>query len=115
MSRYTPLSEIAYHTRTAIIEATSPRDIGISIAVAQEMVRRRQTNHIIRPFEKSYFVTNWSAAWRGLDFSTAVRKDEKERDAGAPVTAFVLGDSGIASKPQRCKDSCTPPHDTERG
>ncbi|OBT78162.1 hypothetical protein VF21_02754 [Pseudogymnoascus sp. 05NY08] len=101
MSRSTPLSEIAYHTRKAIIEATDPQDIGISIAVMQEMVRRGQGSHIIRPFEKSYFVTNWSAAWRGLDFSPAVKEDERERDAGAPVKAFVFGDSGIASNPQR--------------
>jgi hypothetical protein len=115
MSRSTPLSEITYHTRTAIIEATNPQDIGISIAVMREMVRRGQSTLIVRPFEKLYFVTNWSAAWRGLDFSPAVKKDEKTRDAGAPLKAFVFGHSGEANKPQRCNDTCTPPHVTNKG
>ncbi|KFY92834.1 hypothetical protein V498_04711 [Pseudogymnoascus sp. VKM F-4517 (FW-2822)] len=110
MSRSTPLSEIAYRTRKAIIEATDPRDIGISIAVMREMVRRRQPAHIIRPFERSFHVTNWSGAWRGLDFSPAVKKDERERDASTPVKAFVLGYGGIASRPQRCEDISTPLH-----
>ncbi|KFX93509.1 hypothetical protein V490_04807 [Pseudogymnoascus sp. VKM F-3557] len=101
MCRSTLLSEIVYHNRKAIIEAADPKDISIGVAITQEMVRRGQGTHIVRPFESSYFVTNWSAAWRGLDFSPAVKEDEKERDASAALKAFVFGDSGVASNPQR--------------
>jgi hypothetical protein len=108
MCRSTLLSEIVYHNRKAIIEAADPKDISIGVAITQEMVRRGQGTHIVRPFESSYFVTNWSAAWRGLDFSPAVKEDEKERDASAALKAFVFGNSGVASNPQRCKNMRPP-------
>ena len=66
------------------------------------MVRRGQSTHICNPFEKSYFVTNWTAAWKGLDFSPAL-KEQKMGDAGTDLKLFVLGESHVLGGPQKCK------------
>jgi hypothetical protein len=94
----TPLSEIAYQNRKAIIQAVDLKDIEISLTAVREMVRRGQSTHICEPFEKSYFVTNWSAAWKGLDFSPALKEQK-----GTDLTLLVLGESHVVGGPQKCK------------
>lgn len=103
IDKSTPLSEIAYQNRKAIIQAADPKDIEISLAVTREMVRRGQPTHICEPFEKSYFVTNWTAAWKGLDFSPAIREQKKGGSSEADLKLFVLGDCHVEGGPQRCK------------
>jgi hypothetical protein len=68
----------------------------------REMVRRGQGTHICEPFERSFFVTNWSAAWKGLDFGPAVKAGENEASA---VKLLVLGESKILDGPDRCKET----------
>lgn len=99
----TPLSEIAYLNRLAIIQALDQKEIEIGMAVTREMVRRRQRIHICEPFERSFSVTNWSAAWKGLDFSTAIKGDENGKSERTALKMVVLGDSKELGMPGRCK------------
>ncbi|PCH01079.1 Hypothetical protein PENO1_044620 [Penicillium occitanis (nom. inval.)] len=62
----TPVREIAYQNRQAINSAT-PEEIEMGQAVMREQVRLGQASHICEPFERSYFVTNWCLAWKGLE------------------------------------------------
>ncbi|TAQ86634.1 hypothetical protein B7494_g5046 [Chlorociboria aeruginascens] len=96
-----PLSEIAYLNRQAIIQALDPKDVEIGIAVTREMVRRKQPIHTCEPFEKSMNITNWCAAWKGLDFSGAIKAQEKERPERNELKMLVLGDSKEFSAPSR--------------
>lgn len=100
----TPLSEIALQNRKAIQERREPASIELSLAVIREMARRKQNMHICEPFETSFSVTNWTAAWNGIDFTGAIEdkeKDNKEEDKKTEV--FVVGESGEFRAPRRCK------------
>jgi hypothetical protein len=99
----TPVSEIAYQNRKAIIEALDEKDIATNIAVVSEMVRRGQIVHVCEPFERSFFVTNWTAAWKGLDFSPAIKEPEPNENGTSAPKLFVLGESKIIGGPDRCK------------
>ena len=55
--------------------------------VMREQVKRRQPGHICEPFERSFHVTSWTAAWKGLDFSSAllteaevIEKEQQEKE-----------------------------------
>lgn len=96
----TPIGEIAYANRRAIEEAIELRDIELGRAIVREMVRRGQANHTCEPFERSYHVSNWCAAWRDLDFSPAIKGPNKAR---ARPKLLVLGQSGERGKPLRCE------------
>lgn len=97
----TPVSEIAYATRQAIEEAMGARDIEIGTVITREMVRRGQANHTCEPFDRSYHTSNWCAAWKDLDFSSAVKSEKKEQ--GKKPKFLVLGQSGERKTPLRCK------------
>lgn len=99
LERSTPLSDIAHANRKAIEEARSLRDAEIGMVVLREMARRGQSSHTCEPFERSYFVSNWCAAWSDLDFSPAVKKGEAV--VGKPKL-LVLGASGMRGAPKRC-------------
>lgn len=73
------------------------------MTVNREMVRRKQNTHICEPMERSYNITNWSAAWNGLDFSPAVQEQKKLQDK--KLRLLVLGESKEVKSPDRCKDS----------
>lgn len=101
----TPLSEIAYQNRKAIIESLDEKDISTNIAVVHEMVRRRQPVHVCELFERSFFVTNWTAAWKGLDFSPAIKEPEHVANGISNLKLFILGESKVVGGPDRCKKS----------
>jgi hypothetical protein len=67
----TPLSELAYYNRKCINDSIVAEEIERNMAISIEAVRRGQSCHVCEPFERSFSVTNWSSAWRGLDFSPA--------------------------------------------
>ena len=69
------------------------------MTVVREMVRRGQGNHTCEPFERSYHVSNWCAAWKDLDFSPAVKNKENK----TKPKVLVLGSSGEKKTPLRCK------------
>jgi hypothetical protein len=97
------VAEIAYRNRLAITEALDPRDIEVGKAVRREMVRRGQGIHICEPFERSVNVSNWAAAWKGLDFRSAVRGQVAGETGRDPLHMLVLGESKVEGAPHRCK------------
>jgi hypothetical protein len=99
-----PLSEIAYLNRKAVREALEPDDVELGLAIAREMVRRGQVMHTCEPFEKSYSVTNWCGAWKGLDFRAAATKDSvTEGKESLNVDLLILGQGGELKTPHRCR------------
>jgi len=67
------------------------------------MVRRGQGTHICEPFENSLNISNWSAGWKGLDFSQVVRKPEEGGKKKDELKLLVLGYGGLEGSPNRCK------------
>lgn len=96
----TSISEIALAHRKAVEVALDPNDIEVGMAVVREMGRRRQASHTCEPGDRSYSVSNWCAAWKDLDFSTAVKG---ATTSGVKPKVTVLGQSGERGVPQRCK------------
>lgn len=100
-------------------------------AIMREQVRRGQPSHICEPFDRSYFVTNWCLAWKGLEdiFPSSVsaaaadvseKTEEKERETEKEKTEstttinavkrklMVLGHSMEKATPNRCTSFITP-------
>ncbi|CAK7211029.1 hypothetical protein SCUCBS95973_000991 [Sporothrix curviconia] len=105
LSKETPLHEIASQNRKGINEMLTPEGTEIHLAIVREMVRRKQTLHTCEPFEKSYSITSWSAAWKDVDFSPAVvgySSLEKTQQEAHPVPElFVCGRGGEKTTPRR--------------
>ena len=113
MDPSTPVSQIAYENRRAIKQALDPKDIVIGMTVVREMVRRGQVNMTREPFERSLHVTNWTAAWRSLDFSPVVKGQEKVQEASRRPKLLVLGEAKVSRRPVgRCESF--PPLDPQR-
>ena len=98
-----PVSEIAYLNRQAVNEAMRPEDVDIGLAVMREMVKRGQAIHTCEPFEKAYAVTNWCGAWKGVDFTNAVKRGEKQGDEVRKLDMLILGQGAEHKTPKRCK------------
>jgi hypothetical protein len=73
------------------------------MAIYRELTRRCQSQHICEPLEKSYHVTNWSSAWRGLDFTPALEVSATKERQGKVPSVLVLGESMESSNPCRCE------------
>ncbi|CAK7217752.1 hypothetical protein SBRCBS47491_003277 [Sporothrix bragantina] len=105
MSKKTPLHEIANLNRQAINEILTPEGTEIHLAIAREMVRRKQTLHICEPFEKSYSITSWPAAWKDIDFLPAVEGysalEKPQQEALKVPELFVFGRGGEKKTPHR--------------
>jgi hypothetical protein len=98
------LSEIARLQRAGIAKvAGDPAAIDIGCAVTREQHRRGQPLHICEPFDRSYHVTNWAPAWRGLNFGPALEKEVKGGREGRSVSFVVLGDGHLPGAVARCK------------
>lgn len=101
-------------------------------AIMREQVRIGQASHICEPFERSYFVTNWCLAWKGLEdvFPSSAsaaagnvsekteekeRETETEREKTESTTTInavkrklmVLGHSMEKKTPNRCTSFVT--------
>ncbi|KAG7125639.1 Acetyltransferase adrJ like protein [Verticillium longisporum] len=100
-SRSTSVGEIAYLNRQAVNEALTPEEIDVRLAVMREMVKRGQSMHICEPFEKSYSVTNWCGAWKGVDFTNAAKRGEKQGGETRQLDMLVLGHGGERKTPKR--------------
>lgn len=86
----------------------------------REQVRIGQVTHICEPFERSYFVTNWCLAWKGLEdifpssasaaANISEKDEEKEKEKTESTTTInvvkrklmVLGYSMEKATPNRC-------------
>ncbi|CEL03438.1 hypothetical protein ASPCAL04592 [Aspergillus calidoustus] len=103
----TPVSEIAYWNRQAIIQALREEDIDIGMSVTREMVRRGQPIHICEPFERFYSISNWCGAWKGLDFRGAVAVEEhgQEERTLLDVDMLVVGQGNKRGAPRRFRTS----------
>lgn len=99
----TSLGEIAYQNRQAIIQAMDPKDIEIALVVKREMVRRKQQIHTCEPFERFFNVTNWAGAWRGLDFSAAIKCGPDMKNKSTTLDMLVLGMARPKYAPDRCE------------
>ncbi len=67
------------------------------------MVKRGQPILICEPCDRSYNVSNWTAAWKGLDFDVALKKQENGTNKSTPMKLLVLGESLEARSPHRCE------------
>lgn len=123
----TPARDIAYQNRQAINSAT-PKEIELGQAITREQVRIGQATHICEPFERSYFVTNWCLAWKGLEdifpastssgdaIEKTGEKEETENEKESTPTTInavkrrmmVLGYSMEKGTPNRCTFSLPP-------
>ncbi|ERT01132.1 uncharacterized protein SPSK_10768 [Sporothrix schenckii 1099-18] len=108
LDRNTPLAQIAKDNHSCVAEMRDPVHVDIHLAIIREMARRKQNMHICEPFETSFSVTSWPAAWRDLDFSAAVATaaTTSAEDSGAttplpPPDVFVIGRSGLLTTPHR--------------
>jgi hypothetical protein len=104
MDPSTPVSEIAFQNRLALKQAMDPTDIEIGMTVVREMVRRGQSMLTCEPFERFHHVSNWTAAWKPLDFSSVVKgKDSTKEDSRRPKL-LVFGEGRESpSSPGRCE------------
>jgi len=98
------IGEIAQRNRQGIKEILDPDAIEVQEAVRREMQRRKQGTHVCEPFERSHGISNWSPAWRDLDFSPALQDGAKEARDGKPLRLVVLGQGTEAKTPKRCKN-----------
>ncbi|ERS95274.1 uncharacterized protein SPSK_06167 [Sporothrix schenckii 1099-18] len=98
-----PTSEIAYMNRQSVRSIFMAGEADINLAIAREMVRRKQGIFICEALEQAYTVISWSAAWKGLDLTNAVELKEKEKHTqqGTKPEVFVLGRGGERSTPRR--------------
>ncbi|GKT54271.1 hypothetical protein ColTof4_06417 [Colletotrichum tofieldiae] len=118
----TPVAEVSYRHRQAVTEGTDPNDIQIGLAIARQQVRIGQSMHICEPGEGSHSISNWSAAWKDVDFGPALA-DPERKDTAAPPQMMVLGEGGEVKQPARyvsyvlCKTEegywCTTGHTTK--
>ncbi|KAF4936453.1 hypothetical protein CGCF245_v006600 [Colletotrichum fructicola] len=93
ISRDTSVCDIAYHNRLAVIEALKPENIDRAFAVTREIALRGYTIHVCEPGELSFTITNWTAAWHGIDFSTC-------RDQPAGEDEELVADTEQHAEPQ---------------
>jgi hypothetical protein len=100
--QFLTLGDIALMNRQAILRTLDPNLIDTLMAVAREVTRRRQKMHICEPLEKSYHVSNWSPAWRELDFSKALDAGAKEARGDKRLRLLVLGQGKESKFPYRC-------------
>ena len=102
----TPVAEIAYQNRLALKQALDPKDIEIGMTISREKVRRGQSIFTCEPFERFFHVTNWTSAWRTLDFSSVVKGQEKVKEGSRRPKLLVLGEAKeSASETGRCESS----------
>lgn len=98
------IGKIAQRNRQAIKQILEPDAIEVQLAVRREMQRRKQGTHICEPFERSHGVSNWSPAWRDLDFSPALQDGAKPARHGKPLRLVVLGQGTELKSPKRCEN-----------
>ncbi|KAF3800072.1 hypothetical protein GCG54_00015450 [Colletotrichum gloeosporioides] len=116
ISRDTSVCDIAYHNRLAVIEALKPENVDRAFAVTREIALRGYSIHTCEPGELSFTITNWTAAWHGIDFSTcrdqAAGEDEElvadpeqhaEPQHLPTPSPLVFGHSLPRGRPTRCK------------
>jgi hypothetical protein len=80
------------------------KNIEHSLAVSKEMYKRKYPLHVVEPSDLSYAITNWSGAWRDIDFGPAVMRQEgRELDASQKIAAvpLVFGQSLLRNFPTR--------------
>jgi hypothetical protein len=100
----TSLAEVAYKNRLAVNEELQLKNIEHSLAVSKEMYKRKYPLHVVEPSDLSYAITNWSGAWRDIDFGPAVMRQEgRELDASQKIAAvpLVFGQSLLRNFPTR--------------
>lgn len=85
-SRKTPLAEIARAHRRAINETAEHENLERSFAVTNKVFHGAYAMPIGEPGDMTYHTTNWSGAWRNVDFTAVVQKVRKNSD---PVAAAV--------------------------
>jgi hypothetical protein len=112
VDRGTPLFEYASHHRRSIQEAEEPDNIRTVQAVIREYARKKHLLLLCEPGDNSFHVTNWSAAWHGIDFTPAVERLYLETTQNQPtqkLRMLVLGQSRETSNSiHRCKLSAPP-------
>ncbi|KAL3477733.1 hypothetical protein BJX99DRAFT_225647 [Aspergillus californicus] len=106
----TPVREIAYRSRKIINDDTRLEVMELNQAIICEMVRRDQILHVCEPFTRSYGITNWCLAWKGLNLdssgsgsgsSTSEKTAESTENPKPKLKMMVLGQSGEKHTPQR--------------
>jgi hypothetical protein len=107
LSKATPLEDIAYEHRQALVQALEPSNINQSLAVTREMCHQGYPIHICEPFQVSHNITNWCRAWHGIDFSKVATNSEKATAATTEIpsspTPLILGHGLERDLPHRCK------------
>ncbi|KAK4449763.1 hypothetical protein QBC34DRAFT_425170 [Podospora aff. communis PSN243] len=95
------LGDIARRNRESISRTLQPDTIDLYMAISRELTRRAKSQHICEPLEKSFHVTNWSSAWRRLDFTPALEGSAVKEHQDKTPRVLVLGESMESRSPCR--------------
>ncbi|KAL8381955.1 hypothetical protein RB595_005962 [Gaeumannomyces hyphopodioides] len=117
--RSSSLAEMAYRHRLAVLQMSEPEAIESGLDMIHHYVNHGNKAPMLGdPGDRPYIVSNWTAAWKGLDFSAALARDEPVAEKTAPVKdgqqprrLLVLGRAHTRDTPLRyvsmvmCKSS----------
>ncbi|KAH6669718.1 hypothetical protein F5X68DRAFT_249155, partial [Plectosphaerella plurivora] len=97
----TTAAEIAYRNRLAVNEAIKLENIERCFAVHEGIFRGGYSPHIGEPGDTTFAVTNWTGAWRNIDFTvaadprgprnSAASAEAKSSEDGSRQSTIVLG------------------------
>jgi hypothetical protein len=89
----TSAAEIEYRNRLAVNEAVKLENIERCFAVHEGVFRGGYSPHIGEPGDTTFAVTNWTGAWRNIDFTVAT-ESRGSRDPTAGAEAKTSKDGG---------------------
>ncbi|KAF5027124.1 hypothetical protein F66182_750 [Fusarium sp. NRRL 66182] len=101
ISPCTPLREIAFQNRKAVIKGLQQEDIEAGQRVLCKVAKSGQSMLICEPHHRVYNVSNWCRAWQGIDFSIAAVTPNS--DANETREPLVLGQGRPLRNMGRCE------------
>lgn len=102
----TKASEIAYRNRLAVIEATKLESIDRCFAIHEGIFRGGYSPHIGEPGDSTFAVTNWSGAWRNINFVVAAAASRIHHDRAPCIVLGISMERSVSVL--RCESGVAP-------